>query len=120
MPDNPPHVIATRQKADELFGTTVPLGAGSSIASAIRRVEGYDTIAILAASDQPFTISVRESCTEDGTFPQTQLLTSAVVAGVNQIRTRVRPAGEFMQLVLENTGGPMTQLEFCGTGIPQP
>lgn len=121
MPDSPPHVIATRQKTDALFSTTLPLAAGGTFSPRARRVAGYDVIAILAVSDLPFTIAVRESCLEDGEFVQTQLLASALVGGVQQIRTRIQPAGEFMILDLNNPGGtPMTMLDFCGTGIPQP
>lgn len=120
MPDDPPFVMATRQKTDELFGSTVPLGAVATFTSPVKRVAGYDVVAILAISDQAFTISVRESCEEGGLFPQTQLLASALVGGVQQIRTRIRPAGEFMQLILNNPGAAMTSLEFCAKGIPQP
>jgi hypothetical protein len=120
VPENPPHVIATRQKTDALFGTTTPLVGGGTFTSPVRRVAGYDVIAILAVSDQAFTIAVQEACESGGPFVQTQVLSSALVGGVQQIRTRIRPAGEFMILALSNGGTPMTMLEFCGTGIPQP
>lgn len=120
MPDNPPHVIATRQKADELFESSAPLGAGATFTSQPRRVIGYDTIAILAISDQPFAITVEEACEADGTFVQTQTIPSSLVAGVQQVCTRIRPCGAFMVLALGNLGAAMTALDFCGQGVPLP
>lgn len=120
MPENPPFVIATRQKADPLFGSDVPLGAAGTFTSPVRQVVGYDSIAILAISDQPFTITVEEACEPDGQYAQTQTLSSALVGGVQQICTRIRPCGAFMILALGNTGAPMSTLDFCAYGVPLP
>lgn len=120
MPENPGFEIATRQRADLLFRFTVPLGAGSSVVSDIRDVLGYDSIAILAISDQAFTIGVEEACTSDGDFSTTQVLTSALVNGLNQICTRILPCGAFMKLTVTNTGAPMTVLDVASQGIPEP
>jgi hypothetical protein len=54
-------VIPTRQKTDVLFQSTTPLGSGGSFESPIARVDGYNQVAILAVSDQPFTIVVTEA-----------------------------------------------------------
>lgn len=120
MPDNPPLVIATRQKADLLFSSDTPLGAGETFTPSPKRVVGYDSIAILAISDQAFAITVEEACEADGQFAQTETLSSALVAGVQQICTRIRPCGAFMVLALGNLGAPMGVLDFCAHGVPLP
>jgi|SRR5579871_1548248 len=54
-------VIPTRQKTDVLSQTSSPLASGQSFTSPIARVDGYNQVAILAVSDQPFTIVVTEA-----------------------------------------------------------
>jgi len=65
-------VIQTRQKADVLFQSITPLPAGQVFTSAIARVAGYGEIAILAISDQPFTIVVTEAIELPPTLYQPQ------------------------------------------------
>lgn len=121
MPDNPPHVIATRQKADILFDTDTPLAAAGTFTPDEREVLGYDSIAILAIADQPFTITVQEACTAGGQYVVTQTLASSPVSGVEAICTRIRPCGAFMIMELDNPGATaMTSLDFCAQGIPLP
>jgi hypothetical protein len=120
MPENPGFAIPTRQKSDVLFGISTPLGAASSITTETREVLGYAAVAILAFSDQPFSLSIQEACLGDGDFVETYNLSSSLVAGQNQICERIEPFGAFMNLVLDNPGSPMTLLQLSGQGIPQP
>lgn len=121
MPGNPPFIIPTRQKADTLFRTTEPLTSGSSfVPPKPALVLGYDVVAILAISDQPFGISIEEACDADGPFVQTSTLASSAVGGVHRICARVRPCGAYMTLALGNLGGDMTELDLCAQGIPLP
>src|SRR5262245_17198886 len=123
MPEYPGFVIPTRQKADLLFESVLPLAGGTSFVSNVARVDGYAQIAILAVSDQPFGITVEEACVvaPDGTgrFVQTQgTLMSTLVGGQQQVCTRIQPCGTFMRMTLGNLGGAMTFLSFCAQGIP--
>lgn len=120
MPELPGFVIPTRQKSDVLFRLTAPLGAGSSVTTEIRRILGYDSIAILASSDQPFTISVQEAGESDAIFAQTDNLSSIVAGGRNVVCTRILPCGAFMLLIVANPGPAMTFFDLGGQGIPQP
>jgi hypothetical protein len=54
-------VIPTRQKTNVLLQTSSPLAAGESFTSPIAGVDGFNQVAILAVSDQPFTIIVNEA-----------------------------------------------------------
>jgi hypothetical protein len=119
MPELPGFVIPTRQKSDLLFRLTTPLGGVSSVSINAARVLGYDSIAFLVISDQPFTISVQEAC-EDMQFAQTRSLSSSVVGIQNVVCTRVAPCGTFMQLLIVNPGPAMTVFDLSGQGIPQP
>lgn len=67
-------VIPTRQKTDVLFQSTTPLPAGvlGAFTSNIARVAGYSQIAILAISDQPFTITVTEAIEMPPTLAEPQ------------------------------------------------
>lgn len=120
MPELPGFVIPTRQKSDLLFRLVTPLGGGSSVPIDKKRVLGYDSVAILAISDQPFTISVQEAPDSNSLFVQTQNLASAVVGGRNVVCTRIPPCGAFMQLLVANPGPAMTVFDLSGQGIPQP
>jgi hypothetical protein len=121
MPENPPFIIPTRQKADVLFHTSDPLAAGGSfIPARPALVLGYDTVAILAISDQPFGLSIEEACDADGPFVQTNTLTSSAAGGFQRICARIRPCGAYMTIALGNLGAAMEELDFCAQGIPLP
>jgi hypothetical protein len=120
MSELPGFVIPTRQKSDVLFRLTTPLGAGSSVPIDARRVLGYDSIAFLAVSDQPFSISIQEACDPDSGFAQTQVLSSSVAGGQNVVCTRIEPCGALMRLLIANPGPAMTLFDLSGQGIPQP
>lgn len=116
-------VIQTRQKADLLALTKIPLGAGGSFQSRIRRVEGYAEIELFGVSDQPFQIKVFEATDvrRDGTgnFVLTQAAIVATASGAQWvICTRIDPCGRFAYFVLENTGAAMTELAASVLGLP--
>src|SRR4029077_14421100 len=117
----PGFVIETRQKADILFGSSVPLPAATSFISDIRLVSGYALIAIFAVSDQAFGIAVEEACNPDDSFIQTQpTILSTLVAGQQQVCVRIQPCAPFMKMALGNLGAPMGILSFCARGLPLP
>lgn len=114
------NVIPTRQKADLLFSTDTPLGAGATFVSPIREVDGYNAVTFLAIASTAFTIVVNEACEAGGPFVETATLTSSVVAGQNVVCARVFPCGSFMRTSLGNLGGAQTALSYCAHGVPEP
>jgi len=120
MADYPGFVIPTRQKTDLLFSTGRPLGAAKSFRSPVAEVAGYNAVAFLGVSDQPFTVTVFEACSPDGPFVGVATLASALVGGQNQVCSRVSPCGSFMKVTLDNGGAAMGSLSFCSQGIPVP
>lgn len=111
--------IQTRQKADSLFpAPAAPLAAGASHAPAAAEVDGYVAIAFLISSDQPFTLTITESCSAAGKFVRTALIASTFVNGTQQLCTRFQQCGAFMKVVLKNSGIAMQSLQFCAQGIP--
>lgn len=65
-------VIPTRQKTDILFQSSTPIASGDSFTSRIARVDGYNQVAILAVSDQPFTITIEQATALPPTLAQPQ------------------------------------------------
>lgn len=120
MPDKPGFEIATRQKTDVLFSSSVPLGAGSSLTLAIKRVIGYDAVAVLALSDAAFVVRVREANAKDGDFVVTQLLSSTLVGSDQTVCQRVLPCGTFMTLEITTPAGAMSFFSLAGLGVPEP
>lgn len=122
--------IQTRQKADVLWSTTTPLGAGGFYNSPIRRVAGYAELEIFAVSDQPFAIQVEEATdvrilpdgTVTGNFVQTEATMVAVAVGSQWlVCERINPCGNFARMVLGNLGGTMMgELAFVVQGLPLP
>lgn len=117
--------IPTRQKADLLFSTEIPLIVGDFFIAPVRRVAGYAEIPVFALSDQPFTIQVEEATDveEDGSgnFVQTQTLTAVAVGPLWLVCQRIRPCGSFMQMTLGNMGvTDMGSLNFAVQGLPLP
>jgi hypothetical protein len=115
--------VQTRQTNDVLFSSDSPLAAAGIFTSEIRAVSGYGQIPILAISDQPFSIDVYEAVSLDaqgnGRFVLTQTtLVSAVVGGQEVISTRISPFGNYMKILLTNTGGAMSALSFTAQGEP--
>lgn len=115
--------IATRQRSELLFeAPPPPLGAGACVTLPVRLVEGFSAIGFFGVSDQPFTVSIEESCSAAGPFSVTQVLTSALdpVSGLQVVCDRVAPCAPHMQVTICNTGlAPATILDVCGTGIPK-
>lgn len=113
------NTITTRQKAEELVHSDVPLAGAGQIASKVSLVAGYAAISILSISDQPFSITIDEACDADGEFTRTVTLASVVDAAGNQhICERVAPCGNYAIITLVNGGGQQTLLSFCALGIP--
>ncbi len=115
--------ISTRQKSDELvkLGQADLLATGATFTSAVRRVEGYSGISILAIANASFTIRVEEACESDGDFALTQtFLSAADPSGLHFVCQRVVPCGIFARIILENTSGAaQTTLSMCTTGLPE-
>lgn len=113
--------IGTRQRADVLFHSDEPLGAGQSVSSGILDVRGYGTISILGSSGPTFTVSVREACFPDGVLIEVSSLPSAASGPSQVVCERINPCGAFVEIALTNTGGaPQGSLDFCVQGLPQP
>lgn len=116
--------IPTRQKADPLFESEDPINDGASFTTEVKRVSGYAQIAIFALSDQAFSITVEEAAVvnPDGTgnFAQTQpTIASVLVAGQEQIVTRITPFANYMKMTLANgSGANQTFMSFLAQGIP--
>lgn len=118
--DAPGFVIATRQKSDLLFGPIEDeVGAAEVIPFDVALVAGYGRVSFFAASLQPFTILVEESCSPEGVFTQAALFVSALdaVTGLQFVAAHVFPSGTYMQATLTNTGAA-ADVEFCGRGLP--
>lgn len=123
-------VIPTRQKVGLLFpvrppGTLDPfpvlLAAGASVVYGPFEVVGYATIAILAVSDQPFTIVISESVIPGGPFVQTQSFSSASVGALQVVKQRFSPSGLFGKATVTNIGPlAQTQISLLGQGVPLP
>jgi hypothetical protein len=112
---SPGFAVATRQKNDVLFSTKSPLLSGTRTIPA-RRVSGYAAINFFATADAAFELRIRESCSAEGPFAQTAVLTST--GAEEHICERYLQCGEFMEVII--AGAPLTELEVCGEGIPLP
>lgn len=114
--------ISTRQKADMLFGYTLPLGAGESVILDTRLILGYDSLAVLSFADQPFSVHLEEACSPDGPFVRTATLASAVgPTGEQVVCDEFFPCGVYGRIVLENTSGiAQTSSRLCVLGVPVP
>lgn len=112
--------IATRQKADLLFGP-IPdvIGAAANVVLGVRDVLGYARINFLATSAQPFTILVEEACLSAGPFTETVTFSSVTDAGsgLEKVLEQVVPCGSFMRVTVTNAGAPAT-VSLCGAGLP--
>lgn len=122
-------VIQTRQKAARLFPTHIselsdqldPLGGSESLAQGPVEVSGYAVIAVMAISDQPFTITFYEGVSPTGEFSVSQQFTSQVVDGRFVVTERFTRSGSFMKMVFENTSSsPETYLNLLVQGVPCP
>ncbi len=112
--------VPTRQEVEFLFSTLVPLGAGSSVISTIREVDGFDAINFFGVSDGSFAIQVEEACSKDGPFVVTSSLASSPVGGIGQLCSFVLPCASFMRITVSNTRAPQTSLSICVQGVPRP
>jgi hypothetical protein len=123
-------VIPTRQKTGLLFPVRPPktpgpfpvlLAAGASVVYGSFAVDGYATIAILAVSDQPFTIVITEGVIPAGPFVQTQSFSSTLVGSLQVVKQRFAPSGLFGKATMTNIGAAIqTQVTLLGQGIPLP
>jgi hypothetical protein len=116
----PGFTIATRQKADLLFGPLPNrLASGGSIILPVRDVSGYVRVNFLAISAQPFTLLVEEACLPDGTFIQAESFASVTdaVSGMQVVCEQVFPCGSFMRVTVTNTG-TAAAVSLCGSGLP--
>lgn len=115
--------IQTRQRAEPLFGSNIPLGAGGSVLTPNNDgslVAGFNAVTFFAVSDQPFQIQVFEGCHPGGPMAVTETLLSALVDGRHTICERILPCGQKIKSLLTNLGGPQTFLSFCASGLPEP
>lgn len=114
------NTITTRQRAEPILHTEVALGAGESFENKVYLVAGFNTLSILAISDQAFSVTVDESCDTETPFTRTQTIASEVDAAGNQrICTRINPCGNYAIITLVNGGAPQSFLSFCVLGIPE-
>lgn len=114
-----PDIIITRQKAEILLETHDPLDAGQSLAGAVRLVEGFAYLSILALTDQAFSITIDEASTADGPFTRTATFPSAADgAGQQRVRERFFPCGAYALVTLTNLGGDQSQLDYTVIGVP--
>jgi hypothetical protein len=117
----PGFVIATRQKADLLFGPIEePLEAAASVTLDVMRVAGYGRVSFLAVSEQPFQILIEEACSPEGVFSEAATLVSALDAttGLQFVADHVFPSGTFMQVTVTNTGAVAAAVDLCAHGLP--
>lgn len=117
----PGFAIATRQKADVLFGPLArALGASVSQVLPVRRVAGYARVNFLGISAATFTILVEEANEAEGPFAQITTLTSALdpVTGLQRICERLAPCGTFMRLTVTNTGATRSAISLLVNGLP--
>lgn len=119
MPDGK-DAVQTRQRTERVAETTTPLQAAGSYESSTRLVAGYSVVALLALSDQPFTLMVSEASESDGEYGVTNPFTAELeaVSGLYMVCQRVRPCGTYLKTVLTNTGADMASLEYAATAIP--
>lgn len=113
------NTITTRQKAEELAHTVLPLAGGATFESKVSLIAGYNSIAFLGISDQPFTVTMTEGCDQDNPFTLTQSIASSVDPNGNQrVCTRVLPCGNYVVIRVVNGVAPQSFLSFCALGIP--
>jgi len=110
--------IATRQKADALFEVSAPLEAAEERELDVRLVLGYAQIMFFGFGDQPFQISVRGSCSENGTFVEVGTLSSEVQGSNNVICERLEFCAPYMKLFVSNPGAAQTIFSLCVHGLP--
>lgn len=115
----PGFAIATRQKADALFGPIRErLVAAWTAGFPIKLVAGYGRLSFIGASRQPFSVLIEESCNPDGPFVQTAVLSSAPDSmGIEAVCELVFPCGSYMRVSATNLGAT-EYLEFAGYGLP--
>lgn len=113
--------IATRQKADRLFGpVTEHLAALATYQSNPMRVSGYGSVNFLIVSDQAFTLRIEEAHLPEGPWVETESRSSALdAASGNQfLCLTVQPCGILMRIFVDNTGGAQALFDLSGTGLP--
>lgn len=116
----PGFAIATRQKADILFGPIrTPIPGGGSIGLPVREVAGYARVNFLGISAQPFTLLVEEANAADGDWSETETFVSVLdpVSGLQKVCEMVFPCGTFMRLTVTNTG-LIAGISLLGSGLP--
>jgi len=119
-------VIPTRQKADILFQSTVPLPRFGFYDSPVMEVSGYARIVILAVSNLSFGLNIEEAVSVTplgvGDFVQTDsTILAAAVGGNFQIATSVLAFGRYMKMIVGNMGpGAQSFFNFIAKGIPLP
>lgn len=119
--DKPGFAIATRQKADLLFGPiSKQVGAGLGVVLPERTVSGYGRVNFLGISAQPFTILVQEANSPTGPLTQTAFFSSAldVLTGLERVCDHVFPCGTQMVVTVTNTGPVPAPITFIANGLP--
>jgi hypothetical protein len=113
------NTVATRQESETLFSSDDALDAGGVYQSDIREVAGYNAVAFLGISDQPFEIRVEEAGGLNGPFARTDTLASALAGAKHVICKLVLPFGSHIKIQVANLGAPQQALSFHGLGIPE-
>lgn len=111
-------IVPTRQKAEALFQSSVPIASAGSFKSDAKLVMGYATASIFAVSDQSFQVVVLESCDPEGPFAVTQTFTSSANGSSQAVSQRFAPFGEYMKLIVSPIGPGMGEFDLLGQGIP--
>jgi len=113
------NAVATRQESETLFSSDDALGAGDVYESDVREVAGYNAVAFLGISDQPFEVRIEEAGSLTGPFARTATLTSALTGAKYVVSQAVLPYGSYMRTRVANLGASQQELSFHGLGIPE-
>jgi len=115
------NAVATRQRTDVLWESSVLLASGGTFTGAVRLVAGYGGVNVFISSNLSFRLRFEEACSEDGPWTETDRETSTLnEEGTRQtICRRLVPCGAYARIRVDNLGGAlMTAFSLCLLGMP--
>lgn len=118
----PGFASATRQRADVMFSSDIPVGGSDTFPSSAAEAAGYGAVAFFALSDRPFRIRAEQSCSPDGPWLPTDTFVSTfdMVSLLFAVCVRTAPCGTFMRIFLDNLAAvPQGILQLCVLGLPE-
>ncbi len=102
----------------QVIGGVAPQGVTSNqrIVLEPQSISGAAGVRILAIGDQPFCVTVQESCASDGPFLTTHTFCSVASGGSQVVSQTFIPIGGVVQLTVVNGPAPQSSFTICATG----